>query len=196
MPTTASSSRQAVPASAARQRLRGVRRRRRAKSRRRLSQRRGSGALQQRLKSQRRRRGELDRGRRRPSRSHGQPDHGRRRPRRSQCSALRGQLARNAIRDPATWARSMYVSRPSAISRCRVETQFLGLSSSMRLKGQEGATVRTSCRYSSGSRPCSGHEAMSEEMAQAHMACSSLPCFSQLALPFTMRRKALSLALL
>jgi len=24
---------------------------------------------------------------------------------------------------------------------------------------------------------------MSEEMAQAHMACSSLPCFSQLALP-------------
>ena len=103
------------------------------------------------------------------------------------------QVVRDAIRDPVTWARSMYDNRPSAISRWRVATQFLGLSSSMRVRGQDGATVRTSCRYSSGSRSCSGHEAMSEEMAQAHMACSSLPCLSQLALPLTIRRNDLSL---
>ena len=48
--------------------------------------------------------------------------------------------------EPAMRARSRYLSRPSAMSRCRVATQFLGLSSSMRDRLQLGATVRISCK--------------------------------------------------
>ena len=47
----------------------------------------------------------------------------------------RAQRSRKTSVEPVIRAKSRYLSRPSAMRRCRVATQFLGLSSRTRLKG-------------------------------------------------------------
>ena len=47
----------------------------------------------------------------------------------------RDQRSRKASREPVIRARSRYLSRPSAMRRCRVATQCLGLRSRIRLSG-------------------------------------------------------------